>query len=403
MDTQAINKHFRNVKTVLRKHKHVDPYYMERYSCSPYAACEHGCRYCDGRAERYFVEGDFERDIVIRQNLPEILRKDLARQREYGFILFGSGISDPYQPIEAEEQLMAQAAKIISGTRFGAVIITKSALVLRDIDLWEEVHRQTGVVLMMSITYPDDNLRKVFEPGASPIENRLKTLDEFKKRGIYTGLSAMPFIPFLGDSESHIDATFKHFSDVNVDFVLTGSLTLRPGRQKQFFLDTIEQHFPEHLSQFKRIYNNNLPSGAPIDSYGKDFYRRISSLLVKHKLINQIPHYIYQGRFPVYDELFILMNHMVKLYRNKGINTRNLSDALKRYFFWLEDKRSFMNRRRKLDHRYISDLLLDGFQNKTLEPVIRNSKLFTFLSQVALEKKQLDYTTLKLSIKKSTR
>jgi DNA repair photolyase len=130
-----------SVKKLVRKNKLGSPF-SGLYGFSPYMACSHACRYCDGRAERYHVEGDFDHDIVIRENAAERLRAELPRLREWGPICVSSGVSDPYQPIEKEKQLTRQCAEILAESNFPVIIHTKSALALNDLDLWHKLHQK---------------------------------------------------------------------------------------------------------------------------------------------------------------------------------------------------------------------------------------------------------------------
>ena len=117
-----IHLHERFVKKALRKQNLPDTFLIGRYSFSPYMACSHGCTYCDGRAERYYVEGDFEKDIVVRMNLIERLLVELPKLRERATIVVGSGISDAYQPPETDARLMRKSAEVLSAsTAFGSV------------------------------------------------------------------------------------------------------------------------------------------------------------------------------------------------------------------------------------------------------------------------------------------
>ncbi len=156
-ETSRIRKHHKTIKKALRKRDLVDPYFVSKYSFSPYQACRHGCLYCDGRAEKYYVEGDFERDVVIKENLPILLEKELDRLREPGTICIGSGISDPYQPVEEEELIVRECARILAKRDLPVSVMTKSSLIRRDLDLWCEVNRKSRFTLMVSLTTTDDH------------------------------------------------------------------------------------------------------------------------------------------------------------------------------------------------------------------------------------------------------
>ncbi len=187
-----MNTNFVTVKKLLKKENPAFPF-GGKYRFSPYMACGHSCIYCDGRYEKYHVEGDFDRDIVVRENAPELLEKEIAKLREPGPICLSSGISDAYQPVEKELKITRQCAEILSQHKHPVVIHTKSSLVLRDIDYWEEVHNKSAFTLMISLTMSSDNIRKKLEPGASSVTEKLEAIKKFRSRGMNAGILAMPF------------------------------------------------------------------------------------------------------------------------------------------------------------------------------------------------------------------
>ena len=168
--------HEREVKKTLRAASLPEPFFASRYSFSPYMACGHGCAYCDGRAERYWVEGEFDRDIVVRTNVADRLDHDLSRVRERAPVAVGSGISDAYQPVEERLGLMRPAAGVLLRHRMPASVLTKSSLVVRDLDLWRGVNDAGGSILSVSLVFADDGLRRIFEPGASPVDGRMAAM-----------------------------------------------------------------------------------------------------------------------------------------------------------------------------------------------------------------------------------
>ena len=137
-----IRKHYKDLKSISKNRHLPDAYFPSRYSFSPYRGCEHACSYCDGRAEKYYVDGAFDEDIVIRRNIPELLKKQIPKFREMSPIAIGSGVSDVYQPIENEERLMPDILNVLIESNFSASVLTKSALLLRDIELWKELNEK---------------------------------------------------------------------------------------------------------------------------------------------------------------------------------------------------------------------------------------------------------------------
>jgi|GEM_PF-255478 len=413
------NPKYIDVKNLLRKNKYPMPF-GGKYMFSPYMACGHACRYCDGRAERYHVDGDFDLDITVRQNSPELLAKELPSLRERGPICISSGISDPYQPIELNERLTRRCAEVLVEFDFPVTIHTKSALVMRDLDLWRRLHDKSAVHLMISLTFIEDDLRQIFEPGASPVAERLEALRQFHEAGIHTGVLAMPFIPFISDSEKQISLLFRTLADIGVDFVMPSGLTLRPGKQKELFLATAKKHFPLQFSEIQSLYHQNKASGAPIRSYQKELYKRTTALLEANHLSGMIPHYTYRNQFAVYDEIRILLSHMKSLYSSRGINTSRLSLSLTLFTEWLETRKTYYARRRNLPYRNLEDeiiallskgqpvgnpsnrgvqtILDQSFTEKRgFGEIIRNKKLATFLSSLFCDELTFDYFDLSLT------
>ena len=391
INVMSVNKHYKEVKKLIRKSNLPDSYFASKYGFSPYMACEHSCKYCDGRAEKYYVEGDFEKDIIIRKNLPDLLQKELPKLREKGFFSIGSGISDAYQPIEKEEKLMRRAAEIMGENDFAVSIMTKSNLVLRDIDLWEKVNKNNRFLLMVSLTFTDDKQRKIFEPNTASVEERLEMLKAFKERGMYTGVLAMPFIPHISDNEKNIRALFEKLKEINIDFIMPGGLTLRPGIQKGGFLKIIEENFPQYLDNLKSLYIENRASGAAFPKYYSGLHSITDSILEELKIPQVIPHYIYKDQFPIYDEVFILMKHLFELYRSKKLEVRRLTRAFKSYAHWLAEEKKVFNRRRRITQRDLEDKLMAMFVSSEFSKMTGNPKLADFLYRIVSERLIFDY------------
>jgi DNA repair photolyase len=275
----AINRHYRDVKRALRKGLLVNGFNLGKYGFSPYAACSHACTYCDGRAEKYFVEGDFGTDIVIRRNLPEVLDAEFAKLREPGIVSIGSGISDPYQPVEADEHIMERCARLIAKHGYAATLLTKSALILRDIDIWKEVHAKRGFILMLSLVFTNDAERRLFEPAAGSAEERLEVVRQFRAAGIPVCILAMPLLPYIADTDEKAGMLFNTLARLGVNSIVPGGLTLRPGRQKELYLDVIREHYPHLHAPYEKLYDENRPSGACMAAYSKDCTRRMAGLL----------------------------------------------------------------------------------------------------------------------------
>ena len=390
--------HPREVRTALRTSLLVDSFLCCRFSFSPYMACGHGCRYCDGRAEKYWVEGDFERDIVVRTNLPGLLRQELPRLRERAPVAIGSGITDAYQPLEEKQRLMRECAVVLADHGLPVSVLTKSSLICRDLDLWEKVNASSRFMLFMSIATLDETVRRRFEPGASPISERLETLRLFRKRGIPVGVMAMPLLPFISDGESDIRALVQTLKDAGAAFVMPGGLTLRPGRQKDFFFQHLAGHCPGLVERYREIFAEERPSGACTARYRGGLSARIACAMNGTGVPFLLPHALYRDAVPLYDELYLLLQHMAELYAARSVPVAGLKAAAGRYADWLRAKKRVFNRRRSVRQQDLEEETRALFSTGEAVSVLENEKLAGFLRSVAVERHVFDYLTLSLSL-----
>ena len=391
-----VRLHSRTVKTVLRKSRFVDPWFVGKFSFSPYQACAHGCLYCDGRAERYFVEGEFDRDIVVRRNAAEVLAREVSKLRERGVVFVGSGISDAYQPPEAGERLMPVCGRVFADHALAVTILTKSSLAARDLDLWSEVNVAAGFVLMMSLVTLDDGLRAVAEPWASPVEGRLDTLSAFKARGCGVGAAVMPLLPYLSDSGAQLDALARRLAQAGIDFVLVGGLTLRPGRQKAAFLDMLRRSFPDLVPRYERLYDEERQSGAPRRDYMSELYRRAEAAFHEVGLPTVLPHRLYRNRIPVYDEVDVLLQQMTKHYARYPGALRRLEGPRGRYREWLMARKDSLARRRSLREANLTSELTALAASGEWPAWLGSDKLARFLREVIVDRRVFDERVLAL-------
>ena len=174
-------------------------------SLNPYRGCEHGCIYCYARPTHEFLGFsaglDFESKIMVKEDTPELLRAELMSPKWQPQVIFMSGVTDCYQPVEAKLRLTRRCLEVLAEFRNPVFIITKNRLVTRDLDLLSELARCNAVEVWLSITTLDPELRKVMEPRTSPPEARLAAIRELKQAGIPVGVNVAPVIPGLTDHE----------------------------------------------------------------------------------------------------------------------------------------------------------------------------------------------------------
>ncbi|MFH1469487.1 MAG: radical SAM protein [Pseudomonadota bacterium] len=294
-------------KTILRDGGRTDSWFVARYGMNLYRGCQHGCAYCDGRAEKYRVEGEFERDIGVKAGAPALLARELDRLREPGLIFIGGGVSDGWQPLEARHGLARTALELALERGLPVSVLTKSALVERDLDLLVDIQQKSRAILSFSIATLDEGVRERFEPGAAPIAERWWLLEEAKRRGLATGVMAMPLMPGIADSAEDILALFARAADAGVDFLLAGGLTLRPGRQAEHFFATVGRHRPDLLPAYQRAYGQAGPSGAAPRALHRRHEERFREAFARTGLASRMPRGLFTGLMPQHIELAVLL------------------------------------------------------------------------------------------------
>jgi DNA repair photolyase len=309
VDPESPRYHEVAAKSLLRRSVVVDPFFLGRFGSNIYRGCEHGCLYCDGRAERYYVSGTFDRDIEVKSNALELAARELDLMREPGFLFIGGGVCDAYQQAEARFTLARGLLQLCLERHVPVHLLTKSALVERDFDLLTAINQDTRAVLSFSIALVDERQREIFEPGAAPLEERWRLLRRAREAGLGTAVMAMPLLPGLSDQPDQIDALLGRAAQVGVDFVCIGGLTLRPGRQKDGFFAVLAREFPELVPGYQKLYREDRSSGAPDVRYSERLYRRCRELQDQHNLPGRMPQRLFHGLVPLYTELSVLLEH----------------------------------------------------------------------------------------------
>ena len=248
--------HFVTAKTILTPH-----------SMNIYRGCSHGCIYCDSRSKCYQFTHAFE-DIEVKQNAPELLETALSKKRKRCMIGTGS-MSDPYIPLEKELGLMRRCLEIIDRYNFGAALITKSDLVLRDLDILTRINNKTKAVVQMTLTTADDQLCKIIEPGVCPTSRRFEVLQACHDAGIPTVVWFSPLLPFINDTRENIDGIIDYCvrSGVKAIICFGIGLTLREGNREYFYaaLDRAAARDPR-FEGMKERYQKTFGYSYLIDS-----------------------------------------------------------------------------------------------------------------------------------------
>jgi DNA repair photolyase len=307
-------------KSILSKHAKIDSWFMTHYGMNLYRGCHHNCVYCDGRSEKYRVPGEYGRDVYVKINAIDLLEKELdpARKRRpmaKSFMTIGGGVCDAYQPAEAEYQLARHALELCLKYRHPVHILTKSVLVERDLDVLKKINAQGKALVSFSFSSADDRLSRQLEPNVPGPSERLAVMKKLKTAGIACGMFLMPVVPFLTDLPEVMEQTLCKGKEAGVDFVLFGGMTLKSGRQKDYFMAFLKKYYAHLLVEYETIYNKADPWG----SLRPDYYRAVLSLFHllarKHKLPQRMPPRVYRTVIDKNDFIIVVLEHLDYFHR----------------------------------------------------------------------------------------
>lgn len=227
-----------------------------------YRGCTHGCIYCDSRSRCYQMNRDFE-DIEVKRNAAELLEQKLSSKRKKCMIGTGA-MCDPYMHCEAELCLMRRCLEVISRHGFGVAVQTKSDLILRDINIIEEINAKAKAVVQMTLTTADKNLCRTIEPAVCATYERAKVLAECRKRKIPTVVWLSPFLPFINDTEQNVRRLLEICVQEKVRGVICFGigLTLRE-ENREYFYAKLDRHFPGLKEKYIRTYGNAYEVTSP--------------------------------------------------------------------------------------------------------------------------------------------
>ena len=260
-------------KTILNKHRKRDQWFLDDYSLNPYQLCDFNCIYCYIRGSKYGE--NMRQGLAAKVNAPALLEKELlrrAKRKEFGFIALSSA-TEPWMRIEEEYKLTRKCLEVIVRFKFPVHCLTKSTLILRDLDLLKEIDENAilprdlekmkhGTLITFSLSTLDEKIAKVFEPNAPKPKERLETLQKVKEAGFYAGIAYIPVLPFISDSAKQLEEMIKVAKESQADYIFVGALTLY-GIGKEFYYKVLEKHFPELLSKYKELFKIfNQPSKA---------------------------------------------------------------------------------------------------------------------------------------------
>lgn len=291
---------YKEVKSILNKHKKRDSWFLDDYSINPYEGCGFNCTYCYVHGSKY---GENLADkIVIKKDAAAILDKQLgnrAKKNQYGIIAVGSA-TDAYMRAEEEIGLTRELLQVILKHRFPVFISTKSTLITRDFDLLKQIDESAilpedlqstlkrGVTISFSFSTLNEQLAKQLESGAPSPQKRLETLKQCSENGFLCGVNAMPLLPFISDTDEELEKIIAAAKYNGANYIFTSGLTLFGNEErdsKQLYYRFLHNHYPNLLEKYEAMYGSVY---YPSWKYQNDLKRRTELLCKKYQIKNTI-------------------------------------------------------------------------------------------------------------------
>ena len=256
-----------------------------------YRGCTHGCIYCDSRSLCYHMNHAFE-DIVVKQNALELLEDSLKRKRKKCMIGTGA-MTDPYIPVEKELQYVRKSLLLAEKYGFGFTLITKSAQVLRDLDILKRINEKTKCVVQMTLTTYDETLCRKLEPNVSTTRERFEALKILQQEGIPTVVWLCPILPFINDAEENLVGILNYCAEAKVYGIINFGMgmTLREGN-REYFYRQLDRLFPGLKEKYIRCYGEQYVRPSPNEKKLMEIFNRTCD---KHNIVhnsNQIFEYL---------------------------------------------------------------------------------------------------------------
>jgi DNA repair photolyase len=249
------------------------------WTINPYRGCEFACKYCYARYTHKFMEmrdgAEFEQKIYVKQHTADLLRRELRRVKRGEPIALGTA-TDPYQPAERRYEITRSILEEFAHHRgFELGIVTKSNLVVRDIDLLRAVAQNNALSIHITITTLNVELARILEPRAPRPDLRMEAVRELSQAGLTVGVSCSPVLPGITDSPADLEAVVRAAAAAGARHIFAGPLFLKPC-SAAVFLPFLEQHFPQLVENYRKRYQDHsfLPP-----SYGK----RIAQLVARFR------------------------------------------------------------------------------------------------------------------------
>lgn len=266
------------------------------WSINPYRGCTHGCSFCYARPTHTFLgmnaDDSFQNHILLKTNAAEVLEDQLAKLakryrgdlravgRHVGLVTIGTA-TDPYQPVEANAQLTRACLQVLAKYRILTSITTRSPLILRDLDLLQNMRIQS---INISISTLNAEICRRLEPAAPHPAKRVGTIARLAENGLTAGVFIAPIIPFLTDSAKDLESLIASAKEHHAQFAMPSVLRLAPD-VKAWYYQIVKEHYPELIPDYIALYRSVYPQAA----YSEVLVKKVRALLYQYGLPADIP------------------------------------------------------------------------------------------------------------------
>ena len=237
-----------------------------RWTINPYRGCTHACVYCFARPTHTYLDlnagRDFEREIVVKVNVPELVRSELGKARWRGeHVALGTN-TDPYQWVESRYKLMPGIWEAMRDFSNPCSVLTKSPLLLRDLALFKQIAKRTEFVANLSVPTLDEKAWRATEPHTPHPKTRLAAVGELNRAGIASGILIAPLMPGINDKPGQVEKILELAGEMGATNVAGIGLHLR-GEVKDLFMDWLRQYRPDLVPRYERLYGTGRGAYLP--------------------------------------------------------------------------------------------------------------------------------------------
>jgi DNA repair photolyase len=248
-----------------------------RWTVNPYRGCAHACVFCFARPTHTYLDlnarEDFDREIVVKVNAPELLRAELSRPSwKHEHVALGTN-TDPYQWVESRYRLMPGIWEAIRDSGTPSSCVTKSPLVLRDVALLREIHERTEMSVYLSVPTLDEGAWRETEPHTPSPRARIAAVAELNRLGVPAGILVAPLMPGINDTPAEVAKILELAEEANAISVAGVTLHLR-GEVREIFFDWLRRHRPDLIAYYEHLYSRG--------AYALNDKRREHAELVKY-------------------------------------------------------------------------------------------------------------------------